>query len=286
MHPLKAMLRRYFDGLLDNKAERAGIEKHLNECEFCREYCENYRNLGVALDVPVESSPGLDELADRLYESAFRSSVIELSPISPPESRLGYFLAADGEPEKKKGIYSLATLASDDPEIILRLMHDSNRELDYIQLISEDPKFTSNVMIEIPEIDREIISDINGRAELESGLSGKISEMKWQIRLPDADFTLSPVKYDPDKTEYETEQILETDRDDKILIRFEGKTGGKKISLKLIQIEGKTEFGPVRVSVSQNELSLVKKISNPGQEISFDLTDPEAELFIRLFTDE
>lgn len=286
MHPPKTDLRRYIDGLLEDKANIAALEKHLDECEFCRDYCDNYRELISIEDTPTDSSAEFDKLAGQLYQNAFNRNVIKLFPISFEEDRQGFSLAADGEPEKKKGIYSLATLASDDPEIILRLMHDSNRELDYIQLISEDPKFTSNVMIEIPEIDREIISDINGRAELESGLSGKISEMKWQIRLPDADFTLSPVKYDPDKTEYETEQILETDRDDKILIRFEGKTGGKKISLKLIQIEGKTEFGPVRVSVSQNELSLVQKISNPGQEISFDLTDPEAELFIRLFTDE
>ncbi len=286
MHPLKAMLRRYIDGSLDNKAERVEIEEHLNECEFCREYCENYRELNNALNSPVDSSPALDQLANRLYKNAFGSNIVELSLISSPESKPGYSLAADGEPELKKGIYSLATLGSEDPEVVLKIMRDTERNLNYIQLLSEQPKYSSNVLIQIPEINREIFTDHNGRADLETSLPGKIDQMKWQIKLPDTGLSLSPIKYDPDKTEYEAEQILETERNDKILIRFEGKTEGKKISLKLIQLEGKKDFGPVRISVSQKDYSMIRRLEKPGEEIQFELTDPEAELFIRLFADE
>jgi len=286
MHPLKAMLRRYIDGLLDDKAERVEIESHLNECEFCREYCENYRELNNALDSPIETSRELGQLADRLYKNAFKSNIIELTSISSPDSKPGYSLAADGEAESKKGIYSLATMGSESPEVVLKVMRDTDRDLDYIQLISNQPEYFSNVLIEIPEINREIFTDHNGRADLATSLPDKIEKLKWQIKLPDAGLSLTPIKYDPDKTEYETEQVLETERNDKILIRFEGKTGGKKISLKLLQIEGKEDFGPVRVSISQKDYSMIHRIDKPGQELRFDLADPETELFIRLFADE
>jgi len=286
MHPLKAMLRRYIDGLLDDKAELARVEKHLEDCEFCREYCDNYRELNNALNSPAETSPAFDQLADRLYKSAFGSNIVELSLISSPESKPGYSLAADSEPEPKKGVYSLATLGSEDPEVVLKIMRDTERNLNYIQLLSEQPEYSSNVLIQIPEINREIFTDHNGRADLETSLPGKIEQMKWQIKLPDAGLSLSPIKYDPDKTEYEAEQILETERNDRILIRFEGKTGGKKIILTLLQLEGKKDFGPVRISVSQKDYSMIHRIDKPGAVLRFDLADPEAELFIRLFTDE
>ncbi len=286
MHPLKAMLRRYIDGLLEDESEKVRIEEHLGECEFCREYCENYRELNNALNSPVDSSPALDQLANRLYKNAFGSNIVELSLISSPESKPGYSLAADGEPELKKGIYSLATLGSEDPEVVLKNMRDTERNLNYIQLLSEQPKYSSNVLIQIPEINREIFTDHNGRADLETSLPEKIAGMKWQIKLPDAGVSLSPIKYDPDKTEYQTEQVLETERNDKILIRFEGKTGGKKIILTLLQLEGNKDFGPVRISVSQKDYSMIHRIDKPGTELRFDLADPEAELFIRLFADE
>jgi len=286
MHPLKAMLRRYIDGLLEDNSERIRIEDHLDECEFCREYCENYRELNNALDSPIETSRELGQLADSLHKSVFKSNIIELSPISSPDSKPGYSLAADGGAEPKKGIYSLATMGSESPEVVLKVMRDADRDLDYIQLISNQPEYSSNVLIEIPEINREIFTDHNGRADLEKSLPDKIEKLKWQIKLPDASLSLSPIEYDPDKTEYEAEQVLETERDDKILIRFEGKTGGKKISLKLIQLEGKKNFGPVRISISQKDYSMIHRIDKPGQELHFDLDDPETELYIRLFADE
>lgn len=283
MHPSAKELRRFIENRLDEpSAER--VREHLSECEFCREFCDSYQ---LFLDsIGRVSKEGLPpkalQLADRLYDYALAGKIISLEPLLSEVSAPLLRLAADGEKEFAPHVENLTTLCSESPEIILRVMRDLDKGQDYLQLISDDPALSARVMVQIPELKREFITDENGQATLESGLPDAPEKLTWQIKMPEAVFSLEPLVYDPDKTEYAEDIILETERKDKIKVTFEGKTEGKQITIRILELDGKTDFGHVKVSVSQQDVSVLKDVKR-NELLSFDLIDANDKINIRLF---
>ncbi len=283
MHPSKTDLRLFVDRRLDDSGKESEISAHLEKCEFCREFCDNYRLYIKSFEeASQEEIPEkFKKLADRIYRESFGSRIIYLTPFE--KSATSFRLAADGEKESKPNIQNLSTFYSDDPELVLRVMRDKNKGYDYIQLIGENQDIASNVLVQIPELKKEYLTDMRGRAKLEESLLMDLSRLKWQIKIPDAIFSLEPLVFDPETVEYEKEVFLETEKDDKIKIRFEGKTEGKQISIQVLQLEGKTEYGFVRVLISQKNRQQMKETA-PDRELRFDVTESGAEINIRLFT--
>ena len=283
MHPSAKELRRFIENRLDEPS--AGrVREHLGECEFCREFCDSYqlfldsisRAAGEA--IPAKAL----QLADRLYKDALAGKIISLEPLLSEVSAPPLHLAADGEKEFAPHVQNLTTLCSESPEIILRVMRDLDKGQDYLQLISDDPALSARVMVQIPELKWEFITDESGRATLESGLPDDPEKLTWQIKMPEAVFSLQPLVYDPNKTEYAEDIILETEKKDKIKVTFEGKTEGKQISIRILQLDGKADFDSVKVNVSQQNVSLFKDVKR-NELLSFDLVDANDKINIRLF---
>jgi len=280
MHPSQEELKKYIDNPADSP-NQVGIAAHIIKCEFCQEFCDNYQLYRESIKkASRENIPEkFQKLADRIFSDSLKGKIIYLQPLG--ESPASFALAADGE-KKRPGIVNLAELCSEEPELILRVMRDNTKGHDYLQLISNDPKVASHVLVQIPDIEKEYLTDNEGRAILDESLIADVSHLKWQIKMPDAVFSLKPLVYDPDAVEYKKDVVLETEKDDKIQVTFEGKTEGKQISIRILQLEGKTEFDPVRVSVSQKGISQVKDVS-PDKKISFNIAKPNDEIKIRLF---
>lgn len=283
MHFSKKEIELYArNELFDNKKQIL-IEKHLEECEFCREYFDNYLlyieslKLAETEPLPLEA----EVLADKLYRTSWRNKVIDLIPLVKQTEHV-FYLAAEGESEKQPEITSLATFYSEDPELVLRVMRDNEQKRDYLQLIGEDMELISHALIQIPEIDCELVTDNTGRADLEKPLSGDITRLKWKVKMPEAVFELEPFKYEPDKTEYQEEIFLETEHRDKIKITFEGKTEGKQISIRILELEGRDDFESVKVYIRQNDLAVIKTTS-PASPVSFVLPDLKETIKIRLY---
>jgi hypothetical protein len=283
VHPSAKELRRFVENRLDEPS--AGrVREHLDECEFCRELCNSYQ---LFLDsINRTSKEGLplkvSQLADRLYYYALAGKTFPLEPLLAEVPAPPFHLAADSEKEFAPHVQNLTTLCSESPEIILRVMRDLNKGQDYLQLISDDPALSARVMVQIPELKREFITDKSGRVTLESGTLDNIEKLTWQIKMPEAVFSLEPLVYDPDKTEYTEDIVLETERNDKIKVTFEGKTEGKQIMIRILELDGRTDFGRVKVSVSQQDVSVFKDIRR-NELLSFDLIDANNEINIRLF---
>ncbi|GAG32294.1 unnamed protein product, partial [marine sediment metagenome] len=241
---------------LDN--EKAGvIAEHLESCQFCREYCENCRQYQQCIvDSASDKIPERAVLlADRLFAAASRGQIIHLSSLTTTHTSASVLLAADGERKPGSKIRNLATLYSETPEVVLRVMRDFDHGYDYVQLIADDPNLTSHVMVQIPRSDQEFITDADGKAVIDKDIEDGFETSNWQIKMPDAVFSLEPLTYDPDRVEYAKEMTLETNQHDRIEVRFEGKTEGKQISIRIIELQGQTDFDTVRVSVTQDNLS-------------------------------
>jgi Fe-S oxidoreductase len=283
VHPSAKELRWFVEDRLDkSSAER--VREHIGECEFCREFCDSYRlfvdsvSTAAGEAIPTKAI----QLADRLYKDALAGKIISLEPLLSEVSAPPFRLAADGEEEFVPHVQNLTTLCSENPEIILRVMRDLDKGQDYLQLISDDPALSTRVMVQIPELKWEFITDDNGQATLESSLPDTPEKLSWQIKMPEAVFSLEPLVYDPDKTEYTEDIILETERKDKIKVTFEGKTEGKQIMIRILELDGRTDFDRVKVSISQHNVSMFKDVRR-NELLFFDLIDANNEINIRLF---
>ena len=285
MHPEKSELRAFLDQELADPRRAEEVKAHIEVCEFCSEFCADYRQLTESLEHPENDQlpDKLQQLAGRLYDDALRDSLIDLKPlISGGGERSVSYLAADGSSDDRSGVRNLATLCSENPEVVLRVMRDPDRGGDYLQLLAEDDRLAAHVMVQLPELDREFITDAEGRADLDLTEVGDLEQLKWQIKMPDAVFELEPLKYDPDKTEYAEEITLETDRHDLIEIRFEGKTEGKQLSIRVVELDGRADYEQTKVAVTQQDGPAIQTIA-PGQSIAFGPIDSDTTINIRLY---
>jgi len=283
LHPDKNRLKAFVVA----ESETTGfddIRVHIAKCEFCREFCDEYQAyLKATVDTPRLDGSAVENLANDLHRQALRGLTIRLAPLHPTSVAPIYSLAADGESEKEIGVRNLATLYSDNPEIILRLMRDSKQSEDYLQLISDDTELISNVLVQIPDIDREFVTDESGRANVTVDSPVDWNNVKWQIKIPDAVFQLEPLTFDPDKVQYSKKMLLETDSNDRIQVMFESMARGKQISLRVLELDGSTDFDAVRVSVSQGGAHRIKE-TRANETIVFNLASPDEYIKIRLFT--
>ena len=283
MHPSRKILKLFAENRLDNQSVES-VKDHLQECEFCREFCQNYQLVVDSIEATrcEEIPPVALELANRLYNQTIGGIIVPLLPLTSTDSKSGLNLAADGDEKHAAHVQNLTTLYSENPELVMRIMRDPNRGHDYLQLISDDAGLVANVLVQLPELDREYITDKDGHATLDDEPPTDWNKLKWQIKMPDAVFDLEPLVYDPDKVEYSKETILETDRQDRIEVVFEGKTKGKQITLRILELDGTKEFGNIRVVVSQADCNKLLE-ARPGEAITFDLADLDSAINIRLF---
>ncbi len=283
MHPSKAELRLFVENAMQDAAARARISEHIGNCEFCSEFCEEYTLYLVSIEDTdrLDLSQAAFNAADDIFRHALRGVIIDMQPLAG-DIDTPLRLAADGKEEFRPEIVNLATLCSEQPEAILRVMRDSGRGIDYVQLISDDPELSQNVMIRIPEIGWESLTDDEGKAIIEKQIGDDISNLKWQIKLPDAVFSMKPLEYDPDETRCSGETELTTADSDRIHVELQSKTEGKQIVIKILELDGKKDFGDVRVAISQGGVTTTSSTSG-NKTISFDLTDTESVINIRIF---
>lgn len=285
MHPTKKELELYAADLLIDAKQREIVGNHIEICEFCREYLENCDLMHKSLDDMAQWELAVKALAlaDKLYNQALSGQVVQLETLGTEKPEEPLLMAADGGEKFAPDTVNLATYYSENPELILRIMRDKRKNQDYLQLIGDSPTVVSNVLVQVPEIKLEVFTDSEGMATLADVDTGKLQSYTWQVKMPDAVFDLEPMQYDPEKTEYSKEIVLETEKDDQIQVMFEGKTEGKQISIRIIKLEGKTEFEDIRVHIAQEGKSVMKRADKTGR-ISFDLKDFKSRINIRLYT--
>jgi len=279
VHPERPTLIAFADGRLDT-AEIEIVAAHVRDCEFCREFCDEHRLLkeSTASAAQVGWSAEVADLAYRLYRQALTGQVISLTPLRSDEIQTVWPLAADGKRSPSGAARSALTLFSEEPEIVLRVMRGAEPQQNHLQLVADDPSLVSHVLIQAPQLGLEYLTDHAGRAELGEEGTRFTSETRWQLKMPDAVFDLEPLVYDPDKTEYSEQVVLETRKQDKIEVTWESKVEGKKLSVRILALDGRTDFGEMTVALDQE-----RSDTAAGEPVVFDLAEPDKTITIRLF---
>lgn len=284
MHPTKNDLKLFIDNRLTDQSRRESVAEHIRVCEFCREFCDDHRLLidSLGSTARVEIPPPARALAEKLHRQSMAGATITFLPLSTDGTSLQTLMAADSGPGYTPDVVCLATLYSEDPELILRLMRDRRQGNDYLQLIGSDAELVSNVLIEAPELARQFLTDARGRVPLDAGTLDGLQAQKWQIKMPEADFQLTPLVYDSERVEYAEDVLLETDKNDQIKVTFAGKTEGKEITIQILKLNGSTDFKQVRVSLHQDNSAEIKTATG-DRRVTFSLSDRTSTIGIRLY---
>lgn len=280
--------RKLLEALADNDLSASGggneVRAHLEVCEFCRDYIEDYRAhgkvIGELLAAPLSGQ--ITIFLDRLSREDRRGLVIELTALPTANVAPQNYLAADSPTPSLADSLSIATLYSENPEIVLRMMRDQGDDSRYLQLIAESIDLTANVLVCAPEIGAEIATDSGGRATLPASVTGNPAHLKWQIRLPEASFDLQPLVYSPDKIEYSRDTILESDRGDRIKVTLTTKTVGKQIEIELLQLDGQEDFEKVKILLIEDRHLELQSLDS-GQRVLFTLPEHTSNINLRIF---
>ena len=280
VHPPRRHLSRLVDGTLEADLS-AEVVAHVENCEFCREFCEYLRQFNQAIAEAAKQELPVAALAqaDRLYQAALVSRVIPLQMLSSETAASRMALAADSENKESDSVRNLTTLYSENPEVVLRVMHDPRLKGDYLQLIADDPSLVANVLVQVPDKNWELLTDAGGRAEFTTGSLQDFEHLKWQIKLPEAVFELRSLPK-PHPTGATAPTVLSNEHGDRIEVGLSAEES--TVSVRVLEIGGRSEFDRITVSVSQ-ERSHALKPAEPGKTVSFELDHPDATVFIRLF---
>jgi len=160
-------------------------------------------------------------------------------------------LAADGQPTPLAGLQHRATLYSEDPELVLRVMHDPATSQDILHLMGGADVRPDNVILQIEEPSLEFATDSDGRVVIPAGQLPDPAGLKWHVRLPDATFLLHPLTTDIPSDREGTETELETEDKSRIAVALSRSPEGLNLRVRLLRIEGRQSLERVRLVVSQ-----------------------------------
>lgn len=274
MHPSKDDLIKFVSGKLDIKQIQK-IKIHVAECEFCSVFVAEYNELYKSGETVEQLPERFNNLADKMFQLAVYPNIIELKLVKFNSRR--YHLAADGKTDFVP-IENIATLSCSDSDVVLQLIRDNEKKIDYIQLLADT---VAHIVIEVPEKNISFVTDEFGRALLTDVDIPMLVKCKWRINKSDVTFDLQEFVYDPDITEESTEIILCSEKNDKIKVILENKTEGKQIVVEIIALDGDENFESVKVGLVQGNKMLLND-SKPLKSVVFPVGKSK-EIKIRLF---
>lgn len=280
MHPLREELNRFVEGQETAQSTIA----HIRDCEFCSLYCERYELLLSEIDAAGSlDREDISEIASSLFAGKSDPNIIHLSlfhriPL-PGQRRL---LAAEGERAAEPVLQNLATWFSQEQDIVVRVMRDTEHAVDFLQVLAPDESLMAHVLIESADSQLTYVTDGQGKVEFALRQVEGLASIKWQIRLPEAVFQLDSMSYDPERVKSETDTILESPGGDRVSIKLQEKTEGKEIIVRVLALDGNAQYQQARVAITSKSGTEVKPVT-PSDTLKFALVDANTEIGIRIF---
>lgn len=281
MHPSDHELIRYARLSPGERSAQDQVSFHLGQCAACREELALIEDWVAAANAQgTAEHSAFEELAIRLLR---KSSHIALRPLDMSIPVLSqYSLAADGVPAVTAGLKHRATLYSEVPEVVLRVMYDPATQRDFLQLTAEDPSLTSHVYIHLAEPPMEFLTNELGVAEMPSAALENPEALSWRLQLPDASFTLKPLE----SSSPAEETVIDLPEGNRVAIQFIQDAAGVSLRVRPLRIQGQDTIERVRVVVCQSGGRWqAVDTRTPGECVAANLS-PDSPIEIRLFVIE
>jgi hypothetical protein len=166
----------------------------------------------------------------------------------PQRLGVGHSLAADGVAVPQAGLQHRATLYSEVPEVVLRVMHDPATDRDVLQLTADDPALSGYVFIRYGEPPVDVLTDERGIAEVPAKSIVDPTALSWHVQLPDASFTLKAL----DAPRLPDETVIDLPHGDRIAVAVMSDTSGLSLRVRPLRIHGQEQIGRFRAVVCQS----------------------------------
>jgi len=177
--PTSEQWERYL--LEDDVPDKLYLERHLEGCPQCR---FTLTQLNKEL-----------ECLRAIWDESAVPDIIRLFPLRPDASSGGptpQKLAAQGV--QKDARHDAVTLASEDQQVLLRVIRDAHTEETWLYVVADDPALYENVLVRLPSVDKEFVTDPQGRVNLSVVDWPEKELLAAEVRPPKATFTMSPFR--------------------------------------------------------------------------------------------
>ncbi len=177
--PTREQWERYLLG--DDVPDKLVLERHLESCPQCR-------------FVLARLNKELERLRAIWNESAIPDSIrlFPLPPNADQESPTPLNLAAQGI--RKAASHDAVTLVSEDQQVLLRIVRDTHTKETWLYVVADDPALYENVLVRLPSVDKEFVTDLQGRVNLGVVDWPEKELLAAEVRPPKATFMMSPFR--------------------------------------------------------------------------------------------
>ena len=248
-------------------AERAALTWHLENCGYCRL-------------LVTERKRFLSELSEVLHASAKPAVILFSLLTSSDELQPGQMaLAAKGElgPPLPEG----ATLASPGQEMLLKVLRDPHTHNIWLYLMADDPAHYAYVIVKPFDLERQFVTDANGRINLGSIDWPATELLKAEVHLPEAVFVLLPLAESPDSL---STSVLTSPRGDEIRVTLTGAARNRRLDIEVMKLSEFLQGVPLRVAIREpGETGALQVRTLVSSRAEFDDVKAPEKLEIYLF---
>ncbi len=250
MHPSDLELIQFARKLAAERDPRDPVAVHLVDCGLCRDELSLMEEWLADQNTQDSTLPLRSPFEEAVLKLLQRPcSVIPLTILEMPQrTGVGHSLAADGILMPQAGLQHRATLYSEEPEVLLRIMHDPATQRDVLQLTADDPVLSGHVFIRYGDPPTDVLTNERGIAEIPAKSIDDPMALSWRVQLPDASFTLKAL----DAPRLPDETVIDLPDGDRIAVAALSDPAGLSLRVRPLRIHGREQIGRFRAVVCQS----------------------------------
>lgn len=250
MHPSDLELIQFARKPAAERDSRDPVAVHMADCGLCRDELSLMEKWLADHNTQNSTMPPRSLFEEAVLKLLQRpSSVIQLTILEMSQrTGVGHSLAADGVVMPQAGLQHRATLYSEEPEVILRIMYDPATQRDVLQLTADDPVLSGHVFIRYGDPPIDVLTNERGIAEIPAKSIDDPMALSWRVQLPDASFTLRAL----DAPRLPDETVIDLPDGDRIAVAALSDTAGLSLRVRPLRIHGREQIGRFRAVVCQS----------------------------------
>ncbi len=265
------------------------VKEHIHNCAHCSEratrletFYGEFRKI-VSKSVSLLEYKFIQDLAGHF--SSWRHIAYPLSFENASHSVEGIpavLEAASTDVVQFKPFQNLGVLTTRNGKILVRVIRTAKNSDITLHLISNHEQNYKNVLVEIPNVDQEFISDNRGKVHLGNLSLPATTDLLVKIQTPFASFDLTPIDIWGTEEVAESEVVLTNESNDSIKVEFIPSGLDYALKVHLLKIASTDENNHIRIMVTRSKRD--PKILQPKKGLAvFQGFKKNGELTIKVF---
>ncbi len=245
---------------LGKKEVDSRFGEHLQKCVYCNERAAQLKTFyGEFKKISSEPVSLLEyrfiqDIAENFSRWIHIAYPLSFKDTSQSSEGMPVVLAAASKDEKKLTPFNnLGVLTTKDGEILIRLIKTVKNGNITLHLISDHKQNYRNVLVTIPNVNGEFVSDDNGKVHLGNLSLPETTNLLVKVQTPCASFDLTPIDIWGTEEVAQTEIVLTNERNDSIKVEFVPSDLNYALKVHLLKIPSADENNHLRIMVTRGK---------------------------------